>query len=214
VLAQRQKVDDLCVSARHIGVTHVCGFTIVTYKGNANLVLDLPWLDDEQVSLYSGTTRVFTLMYGKTVEMQVEDRRLECQLMSFGKIQKLMRKTRRNTGRNAEFYGKKPEHFRSLFYDDFPDLVHQVESRHVCRQWDHPIDTTGPMKHLRLNKLSPAERAKLNRQLKDAVEADLIRRPKHNKFGSPILFVRKADCSLRLCIDYRDLNCLPASACE
>jgi hypothetical protein len=28
----------------------------------------------------------------------------------------------------------------------------------------------------------------------------------HNKFGSPILFVRKADGSLRLCIDYRVLN--------
>jgi hypothetical protein len=27
VLAQRQKVDDLCVSARHTGVTHVCVFT-------------------------------------------------------------------------------------------------------------------------------------------------------------------------------------------
>jgi hypothetical protein len=27
MLAQRQKVDDLCVSTRHIGVTHVCVFT-------------------------------------------------------------------------------------------------------------------------------------------------------------------------------------------
>mgnify|MGYP003688019815 FL=1 len=61
------------------------------------------------------------------------------------------------------------------------------------------------MRRQRLNRLSPAERAELNRQLKDAVEAGLIR-PSYSEFGSPILFVRKADGSLRLCIDYRGLN--------
>jgi hypothetical protein len=43
------------------------------------------------------------------------------------------------------------------------------------------------MKRQRLNILSHAERAKLNRQLKDAMEAGLIR-PSYNEFGSPILF--------------------------
>jgi hypothetical protein len=37
------------------------------------------------------------------------------------------------------------------------------------------------------------------------VEVGLIR-PSYSEFGSPILFVRKADGSLRLCIDYRGLN--------
>jgi hypothetical protein len=31
-------------------------------------------------------------------------------------------------------------------------------------------------------------------------------RPNYSEFGSPIIFVRKADGSLRLCIDYRGLN--------
>jgi hypothetical protein len=61
------------------------------------------------------------------------------------------------------------------------------------------------MKRQRLNKLSPTERAKLNRQLKDAMEASLIR-PSHSELGSPIRFVRIADGSLRPCIDYRGLN--------
>jgi hypothetical protein len=30
--------------------------------------------------------------------------------------------------------------------------------------------------------------------------------PSHSEFGSPILFVLKADGSLRMCIDYRGLN--------
>jgi hypothetical protein len=35
---------------------------------------------------------------------------------------------------------------------------------------------------------------------------DGLIRPSYSEFGSPILFVRKADGSLRLCIDYRGLN--------
>ena len=60
-------------------------------------------------------------------------------------------------------------------------------------------------RQLLINGLSLAERAELNRQLKDVVDAGLIR-PSYSEFGSPILFVRKADGSLRLCIDYRGLN--------
>jgi hypothetical protein len=137
-----------------------------------------------------------------------------------------MRKTRSSKGRNAEFYvieltptadqptefhtreeltANQRDNFRSLLYDDFPELLQHVDSPPLSRQWDHPIETTGPMKHQRLNILSPAERAELNRQLKKAVEAGLIR-PIYSEFGSPILFVRKADGSLRLCIDYRGLN--------
>jgi hypothetical protein len=146
--------------------------------------------------------------------------------MSYGKIQKLIRKTRRNKGRNPEFYAihsspaaeqpaefhigeditaKQRENFRSLLYDDFPELLQQVDSPLLSRHWDHPIDTSGPMKRQRLNMLSHAERTKLKRQLKDAMDARLIR-PSHSEFDSPILFVRKVYGSLRLCIDYRGLN--------
>jgi hypothetical protein len=80
-----------------------------------------------------------------------------------------------------------------------------MDSPNVRRHWDHSIDTAGPMKRHRLNIFSPAGRAELNRRLKDVVEVSLIR-PSHNEFGSPILIVRKADGSLRLCIDYRGLS--------
>jgi hypothetical protein len=64
-------------------------------------------------------------------------------------IQKLMRKTRRNRGRNAEFYvidilptaeqaaefhtkeeltTKQRENFRSLLHDDFPELLQPLNS--------------------------------------------------------------------------------------
>jgi hypothetical protein len=40
--------------------------------------------------------------------------------------------------------------------------------------------------------------------VKDAVDVGLIR-PSCNEFGSPILFVRKVDDSLCMCIDHRGL---------
>jgi hypothetical protein len=137
-----------------------------------------------------------------------------------------MRKTRRSRGRHAEFYvitltstneqptdfhtgeeltAEQRDNYRSLLFDDFPELLQPVDSPPVSRQWDHPIETIGPMRRQRMNRLSPAERVELNRQLKDAVEARLVR-PSYSEFGSSILFVRKADGSLRLCIDYRGLD--------
>jgi phosphoglycolate phosphatase-like HAD superfamily hydrolase len=61
------------------------------------------------------------------------------------------------------------------------------------------------MRRPTLSRLSPPERAEHDRQLKDAMEAGMIR-PSHNEFDSPVPFVRKADCSLRLCIDYRGFS--------
>jgi hypothetical protein len=201
-------------------------FYVLRDLRDAHLILGLPWLDDEHASLQFGSTRVFTLMDGTAVDTSLEDRRPECLLMSSTKVQILMRKTRRVRGRNAEFYvieltpaadlsndfhigeertAEQRDNFRSLLYDDFPELMQHVNSPHVRRQWDHPIETTGPMKRQRLNRLSRAERDELNRQLKDAMEAGFIRL-NYSEFGSPVLFVRKGDGSPRLCIDYRGLN--------
>jgi hypothetical protein len=69
-----------------------------------DLIMGLPWLNDEHASLQFGSTRVFSLMDGTAVETTLEERRPECLLMSSTKVQKLMRKTRRRRGRNAEFY--------------------------------------------------------------------------------------------------------------
>jgi hypothetical protein len=83
-------------------------------------------------------------MDGTTVESTLEERRPECLLLSSTEVQKLMRKTRRSRGRHAEFYvieltsaadqppdfhtgeeltDEQRDNFRSLLYDDFPELL-------------------------------------------------------------------------------------------
>ncbi|GBG77252.1 hypothetical protein CBR_g23580 [Chara braunii] len=55
--------------------------------------------------------------------------------------------------------------------------------------------------------MSPGELDELRRQLKELVEKGWIR-PSVSPYGSPVLFVRKKEGTLRMCIDYRGLNAI------
>jgi hypothetical protein len=90
-------------------------------------------------------------MSGKAVKTETEERKPEC---LFGKIQKLMRKTRRSMGRNVELYVinvtpreeqpaefhtreeltiKQRENSQLLICDDFPELLQPMDSPHVSQ---------------------------------------------------------------------------------
>jgi hypothetical protein len=57
-------------------------FYVLRDLRDADLIMGLPWLDDEHASLQFGTTMVFTLiMDGTAVETTLEERRPECLLM-------------------------------------------------------------------------------------------------------------------------------------
>ncbi|GKF48047.1 putative reverse transcriptase domain-containing protein [Tanacetum coccineum] len=45
----------------------------------------------------------------------------------------------------------------------------------------------------------------MSNQLKELQEKDFIR-PSHLPWGAPVLFVKKKDGSMRMCIDYKELN--------
>ncbi|WMV18554.1 hypothetical protein MTR67_011939 [Solanum verrucosum] len=53
--------------------------------------------------------------------------------------------------------------------------------------------------------MAPVELKELKEQLSDLLEKDFIR-PSQSPWGAPVLFVKKKDGSLRICIDYRQLN--------
>ena len=54
-------------------------------------------------------------------------------------------------------------------------------------------------------RMAPAELRELKDQLQDLLEKGFVR-PSVSPWGAPVLFVKKKDGSLRLCIDYRELN--------
>ena len=53
--------------------------------------------------------------------------------------------------------------------------------------------------------MAPTELKELKAQLKDFLDKGFIR-PSISPWGATVLFVKKKDGSLRLCIDYRQLN--------
>uniref|UniRef100_A0A6I9QQD8 Uncharacterized protein LOC105037801 n=1 Tax=Elaeis guineensis var. tenera TaxID=51953 RepID=A0A6I9QQD8_ELAGV len=54
-------------------------------------------------------------------------------------------------------------------------------------------------------RMAPAELKELQKQLQELLDKGFIR-PSVSPWGAPVLFVKKKDGSLRLCIDYRELN--------
>ena len=90
------------------------------------------------------------------------------------------------------------DRLRSTF--DSPSGVnHQLPYNRI----DLLSDATPPVK--RTYRMSPAELQQVSKQLQEYLDKGWIR-PSTSQFGAPILFVRKKDGSLRMCIDYRALN--------
>ncbi|KAH9753791.1 Endonuclease [Citrus sinensis] len=85
-----------------------------------------------------------------------------------------------------------------------PELPKKLPPR---REVDHAIELEqGPKPPaLAPYRMAPPELEELRRQLKDLLDAGYIH-PSKAPFGAPVLFQKKKDGSLRMCIDYRALN--------
>ena len=72
---------------------------------------------------------------------------------------------------------------------------------------DHQIELLPGVKPLAKGpyRMASPELAKLQKQLNELLDAGFVR-PSKAPFGAPMLFQKKQDGSLRLCIDYRPLN--------
>src|SRR5215470_4865521 len=66
------------------------------------------------------------------------------------------------------------------------------------------VPGTGPIS-IAPYRMSPIELAELKRQIEELLAKYFIR-PSVSPWGAPVLFVKKKDGSLRLCVDYRQLN--------
>lgn len=90
--------------------------------------------------------------------------------------------------------------FLDVFPDDLPGLPPD-------RQIEFSIDLapgTEPVSK-QPYRMAPAEMKELAKQLQELLDKGVIR-PSVSPWGAPVLFVKKKDGSMRLCIDYRELN--------
>ena len=75
------------------------------------------------------------------------------------------------------------------------------------REIDHKIElVAGAVPPSRPTfRMSATELAELKKQLEELIKSGFIR-PSKSPFGAPILFVKKKDGTMRMCVDYRALN--------
>nr|XP_043615946.1 uncharacterized protein LOC122587846 [Erigeron canadensis] len=92
----------------------------------------------------------------------------------------------------------------SEFFDVFPDdLLGIPPDREVTFQIDLISGATPIAKAP--YRLAPTETKELMTQLQELLDKGFIR-PSSSPWGAPVLFVKKKDGSMRMCIDYRELN--------
>ncbi|XP_043815352.1 uncharacterized protein LOC122724452 [Manihot esculenta] len=92
--------------------------------------------------------------------------------------------------------------------NEFPDVFpKELPGLPPDREIEFSIDLnpgTAPIS-MALYRMAPAELKELKAQLQELLDKGFIR-PSVSPWGAPVLFVKKKDGSLRLCIDYRQLN--------
>lgn len=90
--------------------------------------------------------------------------------------------------------------FPDVFPEDLPGIPpdRQVEFRIDLIPGATPIARTP-------YRLAPTEMKELMNQLQELLDKGFIR-PSTSPWGAPVLFVKKKDGSMRMCIDYRELN--------
>ena len=92
------------------------------------------------------------------------------------------------------------QEFEEVFPEDLPGLPPD-------REIEFEIELapgTGPISKAPY-RMAPAELKELHKQLQELLDKGFIR-PSHSPWGAPVLFVKKKDGTMRLCIDYRELN--------
>jgi len=95
-------------------------------------------------------------------------------------------------------------------YKDLADVFSQKESESLPPHRGHldhhiPLEPGAKPVFGPIYNLSELELKVLKSYVNDKLKMGIIR-PSTSPFGSPVLFVKKADGSLRLCVDYRALN--------
>ena len=90
------------------------------------------------------------------------------------------------------------------FLDVFPEDLTELPPDREVEFTIEVVPGTAPISKAPY-RMAPAELKELKEQLQELLDKGFIK-PSVSPWGAPVLFVKKKDGSLRLCIDYRELN--------
>ncbi|KAD4178196.1 hypothetical protein E3N88_26787 [Mikania micrantha] len=177
--------------------------------GEFDVVVGMDWLSLNQANIVCNR-KVVQLISPSGKELSIQgERRCGAVLCSLAKVMKYMN----NGGKSFLAYvvdvDKEVNKLEDVtivrdFPDVFPDDLPGVPPE---RDVEFRIDLIPGAKPIAKTpyRLAPTEMQELMTQLQDLLDKGFIR-PSISPWGAPVLFVKKKDGSMRMCIDYRELN--------
>jgi hypothetical protein len=108
----------------------------------------------------------------------------------------------------ADYCGEVPKEIASVLQQFTDVMLPQLPKKFPPRRAiDHRIELVPETKppSQAPYRMSPIELAKLRKQLEELIDSRFVR-PSKAPYGASVLFQKKADGSLRMCVDYRTLN--------
>ncbi|KAL8089040.1 hypothetical protein AgCh_038704 [Apium graveolens] len=181
---------------------------ILFMLGEFDIILGMDWLGKNNAQINCKSKKVYLkTKIGKKVVFK--DQRQERLFLTIVQAKKLLRRGCESF--LAYIVDSQRESLRmedipvvNKFPDVFPD---ELQGLPPDRQIEFEINLapgTEPVSKAPY-RMAPAEIKELASQLQELLDKGVIR-PSTSPWGAPVLFVKKKDGSLRLCIDYRELN--------
>ncbi|KAI3707652.1 hypothetical protein L6452_26279 [Arctium lappa] len=175
-----------------------------------DVVIGMDWLADNQAEILCAKKLIrIPIVNGDSVTVYGERRKSEVAIINLVKARKCLAKGCPSFLAyviDAKLEKKKLEdvevvrEFSDVFPYNLPGLPpdRQVEFRIDLTPGAAPI-TRAPYR------LAPSKMKEMMSQLQDLLEKGFVR-PSSSPWGAPVLFVKKKDGTMRMCIDYRELN--------
>jgi hypothetical protein len=182
----------------------------VTALGAYDLIIRMDWLASHRDLVDCFAKRVLCINdEGRPIEIQGVQRKVSLRFISTMKVKRCLRQGCRLYVVEEVNERKGPSldqcsvllEFQDVFPNELPGLPPE-------RELDFTIELKPgavPISKTRYRMTVP-EICELQMQLKELLDLGIIR-PNVSPWGALVIFVKKKDGSLRLCIDYKDLNC-------
>nr|GFB83001.1 putative reverse transcriptase domain-containing protein [Tanacetum cinerariifolium] len=186
-------------------------------KGSFDVIISMDWLSRYQAIIVFAD-KIVRIPWGRETlifhgDGSNQEHETQLSIISCAKTQKYMLKgcqvfLAHVTTKEAEGKSEKKRlenvpiirDFPEVFPEDFPGLP---PTRQVVFQIDL-IPSATPVARAPY-RLAPSEMKEFSEKLKELSNKGFIR-PSSSPWGAPVLFVKKKDGSLRMCVDYQELN--------
>ncbi|MCO5577039.1 hypothetical protein L7F22_030861 [Adiantum nelumboides] len=172
-------------------------------------ILGMDWLKGNQAHIHCAQGNfTFTDNLGNEVLVQGKNGMPKAHLVKAAKLLKGLKKGQQiyavKLNKVEQSDSKSCPDWLKEYADVFPEDLTNLSPYHEV---DHEIETIPGCEPVskRPYKMSLPEAIELKEQLKQLIEQGFIR-PNTSPWGAPVLFQKKEDGSLRLCIDYCGLN--------